>query len=84
VSARSNLEAARRRGHLFLRDWEGGQGRPQAARRGSLDGPVIHQRHNGIRNPGGFLISLVRRACWPTWPCSLRHMSLDSLEPWGV
>jgi hypothetical protein len=26
---------------------EGGQGRPEAARRGSLDGPVMVAKHNG-------------------------------------
>jgi hypothetical protein len=32
---------------------EGSQGRPQAARRGSLDGPVGCRSHNGVRTPPG-------------------------------
>jgi hypothetical protein len=32
---------------------EGGQGRPQAARRGSLDGPVSSVLHHGRRSPRG-------------------------------
>jgi len=32
---------------------EGGQGRPEAARRGSLDGPVSCASHHGYRSPVG-------------------------------
>jgi len=35
------------------RNEEGGQGRPQAARRGSLEGPVSCSSHHGRRSPPG-------------------------------
>ena len=41
---------------LLRRIEQGGQGRPQAARRGSLDGPVSCSSHHGLRSPQGFVV----------------------------
>ena len=66
------LDLARRKPLYFngfvtsSRPSEGSQGRPQAARRGSLDGPVSVRRHNGNRKP-------VRASCSPMIAPSLER-----------